>query len=717
MIRKKIFIMLFVLILITSCSTNKTPTSSIRPTEATITTPTSKMTATNSPTQTPTLSPTPTINPTKTKIPDGFYFNYTAGFSLEYPQQWLMDEEYLDMVSFWDSISNISFYVFSEFGELITGNDIEEKLFDLIGISEEDKENIIISNLKEIVFANISSKNITIQIGKDRNPTIFDSYYINGGSRNYFVIIVGNEEDLLSKQRVLIKIMNSFNVFSPKPYGFEDHEALVQMTYFPNEKGLDPATTTGSTHSIVGLLYSGLVQYSPNMELIPDLAERWEISEDNKTYTFYLNQKSSFSSGDKITSKIVKSSWERLCNPEIKSETAETYLGDIEGMAECLSGESSTISGITIINDFTFSVDLVDQRPYFLSKLTYPTAMIVNTNIVNFENDTKWVYKPDSSGAYMVQEWNHGEALILNKNPNYHKAPEIENLVFYYYIGGNSISLYEEGILDIVYVSNDEIERVSDITDALNPDWLSSISMCTYMLMINPEVEPFNDIGLRKALALAIDKNDFIDTVYQGRGLAADTILPPSMPGYKKYPNLFLDEDFNSYWEESKYFGENLSFDFYIAGDIDTQRDDIVALVNTWQEKLNISVNIVNLDIEKFDENVKKANAGIIQYGWCADYPDPQNFLGILFGEGSKFNITGFTDEVVENLLSEANSLHDPLKRIKLYQQAEERLLENVFVIPLSHGEINVLVNSDIKNYTTFSTNIAIEKWLSYDNE
>ena len=288
MIRKNILIILIVLLFCTACTSNRSSITDNEPTKAILPANTSTLTAAPYPTQITKLPPTPTINPTRTPIPEGYYFNYTAGFSLAYPKQWFIEEEYIDMVSFWDSNSNISFYVFSEFGELITDDEIEAKFLELVGITEEDKEQIKIGNLDKFDFSSLSAKNIKIRYTQDRITTIIDNYYIQGGSRNYFVIIVGKEDALVSKQRVLNKIMDSFTVFSPKPYGFEDHEAIVQMTYFPVEKGLDPATTEVSAHSIVGLLYSGLVQYSPNMELIPDLAERWKISEDGKTYTFYL---------------------------------------------------------------------------------------------------------------------------------------------------------------------------------------------------------------------------------------------------------------------------------------------------------------------------------------------------------------------------------------------------------------------------------------------
>lgn len=707
------------LVSIVSCTSSKNVLETEEPITIITNTPTKSPTATE--TIAPTLTsipPTPTQKPTRTPIPEGSYFNFTAGFSFDYPSAWELKQETMTSVYFFDEFDQLGYLVISEFGEGIsTEEEISEKIKELLGFDDEElaKYDVEISTefAGERSFEQQTATEITLSLTQGRFVEKFMVFYLKEELRNYYVFITGDADLLDNKQRFIARVMDTFNLFAPKPYGFEDREALVQLTIIPDEDRLDPATMTGSADSMVGLLYSGLVQYSPQMQIIPDLAESWSISNQGKSYTFVMNQNSQFSSGDKITAKSVKESWERLCDPDLESSTADTYLGDIVGMGACLAGETDEISGVQILDKFTLKIDLDEPRPYFLAKLTYPTAMIVNAAAIKYETDLSWVFYPDSSGAYMVSEWSD-DVVVLEANPNYHSLPAIQNLVFYAYMGGNSISLFEEGVIDMLPIGYDDKQRVSDPNDPLHNQWYSRTSMCTTMLAINPNIAPFDDANLRKAMVLAIDRQEWIDSVYEGQGTAAFSILPPAMPGYVDYSNLFADADLQSIWESSPYYGKNITVDLYVGSSIDVDSDSINSLASMWKEKLGINTRVIAVDFEDFNENIWAAEAGLVNYGWCADYPDPQNFLDILFGEGSEFNITGYSNDEINAILSEANSGQDPAERIENYRIVEEMLLSNVYAIPLIHGEANYLVDEKITNYPNVPIQIAIEKWLSY---
>ena len=151
---------------------------------------------------------------------------------------------------------------------------------------------------------------------------------------------------------------------------------------------LDPAISGDmSSHYYVMQIFSGLVRLDHDLNVVPDIAENWEISSDNKTYTFHLNQGVKFHNGRDVKADDFKYSWERACDPDTGSGTAATYLGDIVGAKDMLAGETGEISGIEVTDDYTLKVTIDAPKAYFLSKLAYPTAFVVDRDSVESGED------------------------------------------------------------------------------------------------------------------------------------------------------------------------------------------------------------------------------------------------------------------------------------------------------------------------------------------
>src|SRR4030042_1537657 len=142
---------------------------------------------------------------------------------------------------------------------------------------------------------------------------------------------------------------------------------------------LDPAISQeAGSHMYIMQIFSGLVAFDQDMNLVPDIAERWGTDNDGRTYTFYLREGVKFHNGDEVTASDFKYSWERACRPETKSPTAATYLNDIIGVKEMLAGETEEIEGIEVVGDYTLRVTIDSPKAYFLAKLTYPVVFVVD---------------------------------------------------------------------------------------------------------------------------------------------------------------------------------------------------------------------------------------------------------------------------------------------------------------------------------------------------
>ena len=162
-----------------------------------------------------------------------------------------------------------------------------------------------------------------------------------------------------------------------------------------------------------------------DLEPAPDLAESWDISPDNLTYTFHLRSGVQFQDGKTLTAADVKYSWERACNPDTRSPVAGTYLGDIAGSNDVLNGSAEEISGVTVLDERTLKVTITSPISYFLAKLTYPTAMVVDRENVS---SGQWWRDPNGAGPFKLKEWQSDSWVVVERNNRYYGKKAAWNL-------------------------------------------------------------------------------------------------------------------------------------------------------------------------------------------------------------------------------------------------------------------------------------------------
>ena len=232
---------------------------------------------------------------------------------------------------------------------------------------------------------------------------------------------------------------------------------------------LDPAVTAeaGSTEFILQI-FGGLVRLDNRMEPVPDIAERWEVSADGKTYTFHLRQNARFHNGRAVTASDFKYSWERAANPATGSSTAGTYLGDIVGVKEMLAGKARDLSGVRVIGDNTLQVTIAAPKTYFPYKLTYPVAFVVDQAEV--KGGGEWWRDPNGTGPFKFKEWTKSSQLVLERNSQYHgKVANLSSVVFHM-LAGLPMSLYETGQIDVAGVALPYIDAASDPAGPFLPE-------------------------------------------------------------------------------------------------------------------------------------------------------------------------------------------------------------------------------------------------------
>ena len=469
---------------------------------------------------------------------------------------------------------------------------------------------------------------------------------------------------------------------------------------------LDPHLTSDTTSAgVVVEIFGGLVGFDTNLQLIPDLADSWDVSTDGLTYTFKIRENAAFHDGTKVTAGDFKWSLERAVNPDTASPTAKTYLGDIVGVEDVLEGRGSEIRGVKAVDDVTLQIQIDAPKAYFLAKLTYPTAYVVDKNNVS-EGGLNWTDNPNGTGPFRLTDYKIGERIILERNDLYHlekaKLAKIQmNLA-----GGSSMAMYENDEIDITGVGLFDLERIKDPGDPLNGDLVvAEPGYSVNYIGFNVEQPPFDDPKFRRALNHAIDKELIAREVYSDLVVPAYGILPPGFPGFNESLEGLRHDPVlaKKLLSESKYADpvSRPRIVVTIPGTGGTPGLDLEVIINMWLETLGVEVEIQQVEwatyLKDLDEEKFQAFGGL---GWEADYPDPQDFLDILFHSDSENNHGLYSNQEADVLLEDARVETDSVRRIDLYQNVEEIIINDAAWVPLWFaGERHVLIKPYVKGY------------------
>ena len=477
-----------------------------------------------------------------------------------------------------------------------------------------------------------------------------------------------------------------------------------------NPRSFDPATTHGSGDKRV---FSGLVSFDPKLNLTPDLAESWDVSPDGTVYTFHLRQDAKFHDGRPVVAQDVVYSWERAASPAVASDTVLTYLGDIVGIQDMVNGTAEFISGLKVLDDHTLQVTIDAPKPYFLLKLTYATAFVLDK--ANVESGDEWFRKPNGTGPYKLIEWTRFERMVYEANQDFYLgAPSIPYVVVQLY-SGDGQQLYETGEVDIASVYS--IDRFTDPTEPMHNELLTGVDLCTSYIVFDTTQPPFDDVNVRKAFSMAFNRQQYIDVVMRGHALPAIGPLPPGLPGFnialKGLP--YDPTQAPELLKQSKYGGpEGLPPIVFTSSGIGSFiGPDVAALAQMWKQNLGVTITVENIESNFYYDQLYSSNHGqLFDGGWCADYPDPENFADILFHTRSQQNNGGYSNPALDSLLEQARVEQDVTKRIAMYQQAEQMIVDDAAGLFTIHYLSYQLVKPYVKGYVFTPIDIPIERYM-----
>jgi len=486
---------------------------------------------------------------------------------------------------------------------------------------------------------------------------------------------------------------------------------------------LDPGKATGIPEFTVILnLFDGLVRYDLKGEIKPSVAERWDISDDMLTYTFYLRKDTKWSNGEPVTAHDFEYSWKRALSPALASEYAYQlwYIKNGEAYSSGKITDPEEV-GVKATDDYTLKVELESPTPYFLSLLTFTTYLPVCKNVV--EKNPDWAKSTTdyvSNGPFKMKEWVHKDKIIVEKNPNYWDANVVKlgEITFTMVESGTTeLAMFESGQLDFATnpppVEFDRLKKEGKLT--IEP------YIGTYYYLFNTTKAPFNDKKVRKALTFAIDRKSIVENITKGEQKIALAYVPYGIQDAtsdKDFRVVGGDFFIDNNVEEAKALlsdagypnGKGFPKFQLLYNTTEVHKSIAEAIQQMWKENLGIDCELVNQEWKVYLDNRSKLQYDVARAGWIGDYPDPTTFLDMFVGNSGN-NDTGWNNPQYNDLIAKAKNEKDNWLRMTLLHQAEEVLMDELPILPIYFYTRPLMIKPWLKDYISSLLGYTDFKW------
>ncbi|EEP8078709.1 oligopeptide ABC transporter substrate-binding protein OppA [Salmonella enterica subsp. enterica] len=476
-------------------------------------------------------------------------------------------------------------------------------------------------------------------------------------------------------------------------------------------QSLDPHKIEGVPESNVSRdLFEGLLISDVEGHPSPGVAEKWE-NKDFKVWTFHLRENAKWSDGTPVTAHDFVYSWQRLADPNTASPYA-SYLqyGHIVNIDDIIAGKKpATDLGVKALDDHTFEVTLSEPVPYFYKLLVHPSVSPVPKSAVEKFGD-KWTQPANivTNGAYKLKNWVVNERIVLERNPQYWDNDKtVINQVTYLPISSEvtDVNRYRSGEIDMTY-NNMPIELFQKLKKEIPNEVRVDPYLCTYYYEINNQKAPFNDVRVRTALKLALDRDIIVNKVKNQGDLPAYSYTPPYTDGAKlvepewfKWSQQKRNEEAKKLLAEAGFTADKpLTFDL-LYNTSDLHKKLAIAVASIWKKNLGVNVNLETQEWKTFLDTRHQGTFDVARAGWCADYNEPTSFLNTMLSDSSN-NTAHYKSPAFDKLIADTLKVADDTQRSELYAKAEQQLDKDSAIVPVYYYVNARLVKPWVGGYT-----------------
>ena len=446
------------------------------------------------------------------------------------------------------------------------------------------------------------------------------------------------------------------------------------------------------------------VKEDGSSEIVPSLAESWEISGDALTYTFHLRQGVKFHNGEELTADDVEYSFTRQLSVEGAVNT--DFLAQIKGASQLLEGTTDQLEGFETVDDYTFTITLSEPYAGFLACLSTPGCSIYNREATEAAGD-QFGLDPSvtvGTGPFRLTDWTINDQLVLTRYEDYWKGPsELPGVVIRIVPDTETQRMmFESGELDVVDLDYLP-DAVDDFTTRYPDQIVSGPRVGTTYFTMNQNIEPFQDVRVRKAVQMAIDRQAILDALYGGRGQVENGIYPHGLYGFNSsLPEITYDpEEAKALLAEAGYAN---GFEMQIAADSSASdaTNQALEIIQAQLGEIGIQAEIQNMDESTWLATRNSGEMGSFMSTWTADYNDPDNFIYTFFGtpENTKLRSLNYSDTEVMERVQKARTIVDADERIAEYQALEEKIVtEDAAWVPMYSRTHSFAVSKRVQGF------------------
>ncbi|GAB4193531.1 MAG: oligopeptide ABC transporter substrate-binding protein OppA [Simkaniaceae bacterium] len=501
-------------------------------------------------------------------------------------------------------------------------------------------------------------------------------------------------------------------------------ETTLKINICSEPQTLDPRKVRSlSDVNIAKMFMEGLTRIGKNGKAEPALAEHIQVSEDLKTYTIKLKN-AQWSNGDPITAHDFIYSWKTTLSPEFLSDYAFQLYVIKNGEAIKKGKLPASLLGASALDDKTLQVQLQHPTPYFEDLLAFPTFFPIHAQ--NDKENSNWALHPDtfiSNGPFCMTEWKHQNYIKAEKNKNYWDSAEV-------HLPGIEMVMVDEEIGFRMFENNElhwegspfSVIPISAISNLKQKKQLQTHPMLgTYWIRTNTSDFPLNSGKLRKALAMAIDRNAIIEHITQGNQIPATGIVPQTM-GLQEEPYFKTDPEqaaklFYEALEENQMSPHQVSHLSLLYKADDRNHLIAQAVQHQWQENLGVHVRLEAVESKILFDRLSKGDFQMAIGSWIADFNDPVNFLEVFKSKSNGTNNTNWENPHYMETLEQSYVAKEPLKRQALLKSCEEILMDAMPVIPIFHYTMLYVKEERLKGVVLTPMGNIDFKWAYLDRK
>ncbi len=487
-------------------------------------------------------------------------------------------------------------------------------------------------------------------------------------------------------------------------------------------------TSIDIERNILKDLYEGLTVFDAAGKVTPGAAESWTASADGTVYTFKIRATAKWSDGSPVTADDFVYSFRRVEDPKTAAGYAN-ILYPIKNAQKINSAKADApvaldTLGVKAVDAKTLEITLERPTPYLTQLLAHQTALPVNKASID-KNGANFV-KPGmmvSNGAFMLTEQVANDHITLSKNASYWDAANVklDRVIFY---PTNDIPAavrrFQAGELDLNY--NFPADQRDALKASLGADQVKVAPyLSTYYYVMDARHEPFNNADVRKALSMAIDRDFLSEKIYGNTQLPLYSFVPPGMEGYTaptpdfaKMSQLDREDKAKALLKAAGYGPGGKPIKIEIRYNTNTNHQKVATAIADMWKGLGATVTILNNDTAAHYDFIRQGNTfDVARAGWGADYADPENFLTLALSTNKEFNYGHYNNPKFDDLIAKSYLERDAAKRMKLLQDAEQMLMDEVAVVPLMNTASLWLVSRKVKGFVDNAQNDHMSRYMS----